>query len=356
MQNPFTTTYSKIPDYTYIPTEQTREIIENFSYDRPSESVYKITGVRGSGKTVLLAKIEEEFQSEYRKKEGWLVYRLSPTRDMLRQLASAICKENIIKEKYKEKSFNISANVMGTGIGVGMAHTGQDELFDVGIELEEMIIELAKCGKKIMIGVDEVSKTQHMIEFASESGKWTRAGYPVYLVCTGLYDNIEQLYNVNNLTFFRRATTVKTDPLNLIRISDIYKNKLGVDKEKAREMAKLTNGYPYAYQELGGLYFKKNKNDTLEDIKESLKAELYAYAYEKIWEEMSAEDRALVRLLTEKKEYSREEILKKMEKPGNYSVYRDRLDKRGIISSRRGYISLALPFFNEYIKDYCMEG
>ena len=74
MQNPFTTTFSKIPGSTYISTEQTSEIIENFSYDVPSESVYKITGVRGSGKTVLLAKVEEEFCREERKKEGWLVY------------------------------------------------------------------------------------------------------------------------------------------------------------------------------------------------------------------------------------------------------------------------------------------
>ena len=43
MQNPFTTTFSKIPDYTYIPTEQTLDIIDNFCYDEPSESVYKIT-------------------------------------------------------------------------------------------------------------------------------------------------------------------------------------------------------------------------------------------------------------------------------------------------------------------------
>ena len=48
MQNPFTTTFSKIPDYTYIPTGQVNEILENFSYDKPSESLYKITGVRQS--------------------------------------------------------------------------------------------------------------------------------------------------------------------------------------------------------------------------------------------------------------------------------------------------------------------
>lgn len=62
MQNPFTTTFSKTPEQTYITTEQTKEILNNFGYDRPSESVYKITGVRGSGKTVILAKIEDEIK------------------------------------------------------------------------------------------------------------------------------------------------------------------------------------------------------------------------------------------------------------------------------------------------------
>ena len=57
MQNPFTTTFSKTPGNTHsIHTEKTEEILENFIYDNPSESVYKITGVRGSGKTVILAK------------------------------------------------------------------------------------------------------------------------------------------------------------------------------------------------------------------------------------------------------------------------------------------------------------
>ena len=59
MQNPFTTTFSKTPKNTYIHTDQTDEILENFVYEHPSESVYKVTGVRGSGKTVILAKVED---------------------------------------------------------------------------------------------------------------------------------------------------------------------------------------------------------------------------------------------------------------------------------------------------------
>lgn len=60
MQNPFSTTFSKTPELTYIATEQPNEILNNYAYDSPSESVYKITGVRGSGKTVILAKVEAE--------------------------------------------------------------------------------------------------------------------------------------------------------------------------------------------------------------------------------------------------------------------------------------------------------
>ena len=69
---------------------------------------------------------------------------------------------------------------------------------------------------------------------------------------------------------------------------------------------------------------------------------------------MTEMDRFLAGLLTEKEEYKREEVLKLMgEKSGSYSMYRDRLIKRGILNTRQGYISLALPYFGEYIKEYC---
>ena len=43
MQNPFTTTFSKIPSDTYIPTEQVASIIENFSYENPSALEFDLT-------------------------------------------------------------------------------------------------------------------------------------------------------------------------------------------------------------------------------------------------------------------------------------------------------------------------
>ncbi|WP_418373492.1 AAA family ATPase [Agathobacter sp.] len=306
MQNPFTTTFSKTPEYTYIHTEKTEEILESFIYDNPSESVYKITGVRGSGKTVILAKVEEELRTNESRYINWLVFDVNPARDILGQIAAMLVK---------------------AGFG------SQD---------------------KKTTGIDEVSKSEEMVKFASEYGRWLRAGYPVYFVCTGLYENIQELSNVKNLTFFRRAATVKTEPLNMIRMTEMYKSKLDIDSDEAREMAKITKGYAYAFQELGVLCFKKKAGESLKDILPKLKAELFAYSYEKIWEEMTEMDRFLAGLLTDKEEYKREEVLKLMgEKSGSYSMYRDRLIKRGIIKTRQGYISLALPYFDEYIKEYC---
>lgn len=140
----------------------------------------------------------------------------------------------------------------------------------------------------------------------------------------------------------------------MIRMTEMYKNKLDIDSGVAREMAKITKGYAYAFQELGVLCFRKKADESLDDILPGLKSELFAYSYEKIWEEMTEMDRFLAGLLIDKEEYKREEVLKLMgEKSGSYSMYRDRLIKRGILNTRQGYISLALPYFAEYIKEYC---
>ena len=141
----------------------------------------------------------------------------------------------------------------------------------------------------------------------------------------------------------------------MVRMSEMYRRKLDIAIQEARDMAKITKGYAYAFQKLGALYFKKKSTESLADIISQLKAELFAYSYEKIWEEMTEADRFLASLLTEQDEYKREEVLRLMGvQSGNYSVYRDRLIKRGILSARQGYISLALPYFADYIEEYVL--
>lgn len=154
MQNPFTSSFSKTPKYTNIHTEKIDEILENFVYDRPSESVYKITGVRGSGKTVILAKIEEELRKNTDVYKNWLVFDIDPTKNILEQIAAML----------EEVGFGEERN----------------ELFDIGVEIEEMIKRAQDKGMKIFIGIDEIYKSDEVVMFISEYGGWLRAGYPIY--------------------------------------------------------------------------------------------------------------------------------------------------------------------------------
>ncbi len=75
---------------------------------------------------------------------------------------------------------------------------------------------------------------------------------------------------------------------------------------------RLQRDMPMLFQGIGSAVLRKKENETLEDILSKLKSELFAYSYEKIWEEMTEMDRFLAGLLTEKEEYKREEVLKLM--------------------------------------------
>ena len=346
MQNPFTTTFSKLPEFTYIETKQSDEILENFNYDVPTESVYKITGVRGSGKTVLLAKIEEELIQR-----DWIVIDVSPNRDILFQIASKLQSQGYKYDGAKDRNISFSFSILGTGGGFGYADNNKN--VDIGTIIDKQLEKVKSQNRKVLIGIDEVSKNDNMISFSFEFGRWLRMGLPVYVVCTGLYENIEELSNVKNLTFFRRATTIKTEPLDFIKMSGVYKNKLNIEMEEAKQMAKLTKGYAYAFQLLGMLLFKEK--GVTSEITDKLKYELFSYSYQKIWKELSENDRLLIKTIINKDEYKREEVLKLLgSKASIYSVYRDRLFKRGLINTRNSYISLALPFFSDYVKEYCM--
>lgn len=353
MQNPFSTTFSRLPENTYISTAEPMEMIENFSYDSPSEAVFKITGIRGSGKTVIMANVQSALKSPENVKNGWIVYTLNPTRDMLKQLAASLYKEDFVKESIKSKSVNISAQFLGTGGSVGYSKETDGRYFDIGVEIKKMLDLAQAKHKKILICIDEVSKTPDMVVFAMEFGGWMVSGYPIYIICTGLYENIMSVGNTKNLTFFRRGTTIETKPLNLIRMSEMYKDKLHIDSQTAEKLASITKGYAYAFQQLGALYFKKGAKSSLDEIVAELKSDLFSYSYEKIWEELSPEDRFLAGLLCDKEEYKRSDVLELMgDKAKNYSAYRDRLKKRGVISVRQGYICLNPPFLGEFIKEY----
>ncbi len=114
-------------------------------------------------------------------------------------------------------------------------------------------------------------------------------------------------------------------------------------------MADLTKGYSYAFQVLGYLMWE-HQAQPLEDILPEYDQYLEEYVYDKIWSELSANDKKVILAMASGKETNVTKLRTSLNMTtSEFSVYRDRLKKKGLISvPQYGMISLLLPRFEEY--------
>ena len=90
MKNPFSLSFGKKPLSLIDREYQKSEIIESFEGENPATQVYMITGLRGSGKTVMMTDIDNHFRSQ----KDWIVVDLTPERDLLQSLAASLSNNN----------------------------------------------------------------------------------------------------------------------------------------------------------------------------------------------------------------------------------------------------------------------
>ena len=79
MNNPFTLSFGKKPLQYISRISQTNQILDAFRSEVPSNQIFMITGVRGSGKTVMMTSIA----SELKKDNSWIVIELNPKAFMI---------------------------------------------------------------------------------------------------------------------------------------------------------------------------------------------------------------------------------------------------------------------------------
>lgn len=338
MKNPFTLTFGKEPISIVERGRQTLEIIEAFTDDNPAYQVCMITGVRGSGKTVMLTDISKYF----RNLKDWIVVDLSPERDLLQALTANLSNHAELMELFRDAKINLSF------LGLGLELDGVPPVTDITVALTRMLERVDKCGKKVLVTIDEAVCNQPMREFTSMFQIFMRQDLPVFLLMTGLYENIYELQNEKTLTFLYRAPKVELCPLNREMVAIKYMETLKISREEADQMAQVIMGYPFAFQTLGYLCFKENA--VWSSVMPQFRQYLAEFVYEKLWSEMSGKDRKVLRAMAEIQERKVENIRQKAGmSSGEFAVYRDRLLKKGVVfSPEYGFLDFTLPQFAEF--------
>ncbi len=337
MENPYSLNFGAIPSRLISREQQISEIVDIFSSDTPSSNAFIITGVRGSGKTVTMSTIVSRFKD----KKDWITVSLNPVRDLLSALAANLSENPRLKASFVKAEFGFSA-----GINISMHSEGPA---DIEVQLKKMLFAIKKSKKRVLIAIDEVIKSDNFKVFASSFQMLLYEGYPVFLIMTGLYDNIRSLQNEKSLTFLYRTPKFELKPLSVIAMSDNYRDVFNITESESLEMARFTMGYSYAFQVLGYLKYKDNK--PLKELVQEFDETMEEYAYEKIWSELSSRDREVVMLLASNGRMRVKDIIEKTGMTsGSFSTYRRRLGKGGIISIKEyGYCELCLPRFREIV-------
>ena len=341
MNNPFTLSFGKKPLQYISRIMQTNQIIESFNAEIPSNQIFMITGVRGSGKTVMMTNIADEIRAD----ESWIVVELNPMRDLLQSLAAKIYGIPEMHARFLKARLDFSA------FGLGVSIEDAVPVTDIESVIERMLEQIQQDGKRLLITIDEAANSENIRIFASSFQIFLRRDYPIYLLMTGLYENLYDLQNDKSLTFLYRAPKLMLEPLNYTAVRKHYMDIFGLDMETAEKMTVLTKGYPFAFQVLGYLYWENREKD-IDDILPEYDQYLEEYVYGKIWSELSELDKKVLLEISVNQESRvlciRERLQMKSEL---FAVYRERLKRKGVIDTREyGKIRLLLPRFSEFVK------
>ena len=342
MNNPFTLSFGKKPLQYISRIAQTNEVIQNFEAEIPPNQIYMITGVRGSGKTVMMTCIA----AEMKKRENWIVVELNPMRDLLKSLAAKLYSIPQMHERFLKAKLDFSA------FGLGVSIEEAPPITDIEDVLMHMLEQIKKAGKHLLITIDEVVNEEEIRIFASSFQIFIREDYPIYLLMTGLYENIYELQNNKALTFLYRAPKLILEPLNYTAIRKSYMDIFSIEAAQAEKMTVLTKGYPFAFQVLGYLYWENRKLHSIEEILPEYDQYLDEYVYSKIWSELSELDKKILLEMAVSGEDRVKNIRENLQMDsGKFAVYRERLKRKGVVDTREyGKMYMALPRFEEYVK------
>ncbi len=347
--DPFTRTPGRAGQ-AYIETGIADTVITNFKSDESEKHVYKITGLQGSGKSVEYGKIIEDFRND----KKWLVYPLHAAGESVTELHALIKKEKVLGgDKSASKSVSASINAGAIGIS-GSISNNQDEYGSAGaVEADIMrLIELANKKKyKVLIGIDDISKTTHTVRLLSIIGSMIVSGAKLYLIVAGLSENIEDFASEKSLSFFKRADSLEVSFLNRYDIVERYQSLLGVDAAEARKIEIMTKDYAYAYQVLGSLYFNKKGFETLDDLLPAFENIMFKDSYDIIWKKLTEGEKELVRCIYRTEDGKIDDIKAQMHNPSSYNMLRKNLiDKHLVNGDKRGYLRINLPRFDNFVE------
>lgn len=316
----------------------------------------RITGPRGSGKTVLLSDLGARAQDI-----GWDVVNITAGANIIDDLVYELSPESSIE------SVNLGGSV---AIASGEASVRLKEP-----NLRALLKQRSSKGKGLVITIDEVQDAPHeaMQRIAGSVQHLIREKEDISLVFAGLPLGVMDLINGEALTFLRRAQSEVLDEISLIEVGLSFKDGfaatgLRLDEIQLEKMAQATEGYAYLIQlvgyyvwRFGDLHRSSSAAVSDEDVEMGISNAMERF-HEVVHEPAISKltkgaVEYLVAMAREGERSSTANVARRMgrESKATSSFRRSLIQREVIQSPVRGYVEFSVPFLRDYVLDNAEE-
>jgi hypothetical protein len=357
VRNPFSPNFGQLPSL-FLDREQ---IIDKYlrvlkGSANQLEWTTIFSGIRGSGKTVILGEIAKEAVND-----KWLVLKLTAGGNLENESLA------LLEMESKKLSLDLSSFSVGFfGLNAGVSFKPDQPVSSWRTKIMEFLDHNSKQIKGILLCVDEVQKVDESLKLiAKDYQLLLQDNYAIALCMAGLPNAISDVLNNTVLTFLRRSDQIYLSSLEFENVLNSYRTIFSnsgfkIESEVIRQMAKMTSGYPFLYQLIGYYSFSKyfdKKVITMKDlewVKSECEKQMQKSVLQPILQDLSDRDREFLKAMSEDDSKSRiSDIAGRMNVKQSYiSQYRRRLIAAGIIvESGRGYVNFAVPLLREFMRN-----
>jgi len=360
LKNPFTPTFGSIPLQLAGRGSIIRDILGGL--DNGPGDPYRATifvGARGTGKTVLLARLAEEATAN-----GWISANVNADAGMLDELLIQI-RDNAKHILAPETLSHItSISVAGVGVSRNVKQSSRKTTWRS--EMTSIVKELNDKNVGLLITVDELDASiDELRTVVATFQHFVRERRDVAIIMAGLPPKVSSLLRNDSISFLRRAFQIHLEAVEESEVRFSMKKTIElagrtVDKEALGLAVESTKGFPFMIQLIGFQMWRQNPENeviSLEDAEEGValaQSDLERMIFDTTFRELSEKDIAFLTAMLEDEEYSNiTDISTRMGVTPKYAgVYRRRLIEHGIISSAGfGKVAFDLPMFREYIQN-----
>lgn len=335
-------------------------VIEDFS-DGLVEGVgaparlMRVTGPRGSGKTVLLTEL-----GDYARSQGWKVIDVTAQGNFIDAILHELKKERL------QGHIDLEANLGPVKAKAGVASGDEETFRDV---CTRAVSKLTEKGAGLLVTVDEIQDADpdEVREIAATVQHLIREKQNIAFIFAGLTVGVLDLINGKALTFLRRAKAEELAAIPEHEVAEAMQSTIDgagmhISGELLEKMAQATKGYAYLIQLVGYYVFavaRRHAQSSLEvseqDVEAGIGEALNVFA-ESVQELAvgSVSERAMEYLLALARHdgnVSTAEIAQDLgiDASSLTSVRRLLIKKQVIEAPSRGVVRFAIPYMREFL-------